>query len=110
MIAAFLSKFLPNALFFPQMASLETPRLTMFEAGCEKGLLSREVIRCSRSLLFFLPSLPPPSTSERARRRLKGRLVGTGADIGLSKENLRVGPTENVKENVSLTDPVSQYT
>lgn len=108
MIAAFLSRFLPKALFFPHMAILETPRFTMFEAGWENGRLRREVMRCSRKRLFFLPSFPSPSTSERARRRLNGRLVGTGTDIGLSNENLRAGPTENVKENVSLVDSLSQ--
>lgn len=109
-MAAFLSRFLPKALLFPQMAILvPTPRLTMLEAGWENGLLRREVQKMKRSLRFFLPLFPSPSTSERARRRLNGRLVGTGTDNGPSNENLRVGPTENVKEKVSLVASLSEY-
>lgn len=66
-------------------------------------------MRCNRRRLFFLPSLPSPSTSDRARRRLKGRFDGTGTDNGLSKENLRDGPAEKVKVKVSIDDLGSQY-
>jgi len=84
-----------------------TPRFTMFDAGWENGLLRRDVQKMKRNRRFFLPSVPLPSTSERARRRLNERLMGM--DIGLSNENLRVGPTENVKEKVSVVESLSQY-
>ncbi len=109
-MAAFLRIILLVFLFLaPQIAILEMPWLTMLEAGWENGRLRRDVMRCSRRRLFFLPSLPSPSTSERARRRLKGRFDGTGSDNGLSKENLRDGPAEKVKVKVSLDELGSQY-
>lgn len=108
MMAAFRRIVLLTLLFLaPQMAILEMPRLTMLEAGWEKGRLRREVMRCSRRRLFFLPSFPAPSTSESARRRLKDGLDGTGTD-GLSKQNLRDGPAAKVKVKVSLGDGLSR--
>lgn len=109
-MAAFLKTVLLAVLFLaPQIATLETPWLTMLEAGWENGRLRREVMRCKRSRRFFLPSLPSPSTSDRALRRLKGRFDGTGTDNGLSKENLRDGPAEKVKVKESIGDLGSQY-
>lgn len=103
-MAAFLSKFLPKALLFPQIAILvPTPRFTIFEAGWENGLLRREVQKMKRSLRFFLPLFPSPSTSERARRRLND-LAGRGG----SNENLWSELTENVKEKVSLVESLSE--
>ena len=110
MMAAFLRTVLLLLLFLaPQTAILEMPWLTMLEAGWENGRLRRDVMSCRRRRLFFLPSLPSPSTSERARRRFKGRLDRRGSDSGRSKENLRDGPAEKVKVNVSLEEPRSQY-
>jgi len=109
-MAAFLKTILLAALFLaPQIATLEMPWLTMLEAGWENGRLRREVMRCNRRRLFFLPSLPSPSTSDKARRRLKGRFVGTGPESGRSKENLRDGPAEKVKVKESTGDLGSQY-
>jgi len=109
-MAAFLRTVLLVFLFLaPQTAILERPWLTILEAGWENGRLRREVTRCSRRRLFFLPSLPSPSTSERARRRLKGRFDGTGRDSGRSKENLWDGPAEKVKVKVSFDEPGWQY-
>lgn len=90
------------------MEILEMPRFTMLVAGWEYGRLRRDVMRCSRNRRFFLPSLPSPSTSDSARRRLKARLVGTGAESGLSKVNSKGGLTQSVKENVSLAEFLSQ--
>lgn len=103
MIAAFLSTFLPCALFFaPQTGILQRPRFAMLDAGSENGRLRREVIRCKRSLLFFLPSFPSPSTSDSALRRLKGRLWSSGAASGQSKDNFKEAPAEKVKVKVSV--------
>lgn len=88
------------------MGSFAVPRLTMLDAGWEKGRLRREVIRYSRSRLFFRPSLLSPSTSERARRRLNARLLGT--DTGRSNESLNDGQAEKVNLNVSLGVPLSR--
>ena len=110
MMAAFLRTGLLADLFrAPQMATLEMPWLTMLEAGWENGRLRRDVMRCNRRRLFFLPSLPSPSTSDNARRRLKGRFDGTGPDTERSKENLRDGPAVKVKVKESIGDLGSQY-
>ena len=71
----------------------------MFEAGAEKGRLRREVMRLSRRRRFFLPMLALPSTSQRGRRRLKGRLFSRAAGL-FSKQNLAGGPTEKVNAKV----------
>jgi len=109
MMAAFRKRFLLNALFFaPQTGILLIPRLTIFDAGWENGRLRREVMRCNLKRRFFRPSFPSPSTSERARRRLKGRFERIVVDIGRSKENLREGLAENLKAKVSLEDSLSK--
>lgn len=105
-MAAFLNRFLPWALFLaPQTGILQRPRFAMLDAGSENGRLSREVTRCNRRRLFFLPSFPSPSTSDNARRRLNGRFSGAGADNGQSKDSFREDVAKKVK--VKVSDEVS---
>lgn len=80
----------------------------MFVAGSENGRLSREVMRCKRRRLFFLPSFPSPSTSDKARRRLKGRSVGRTNGNGRSKANLIDGPVQRSNVKVSLQEGPSE--
>src|SRR5450432_2999445 len=106
MMAAFLSRLLSRRLPLAHTAILEIPLSTIFVAGTEKGRLRREVMRFNLKRRFFFPSDVPPSTSQRDRLRLRGRLAGgrSKAAVVLSKVNLMGEATVKVNAKVLVAD------
>ena len=83
------------------MATLDLPRLTMCVVGNAYGRLSLDVIRSSRSLLFFFWTCPEPSPSTSARGRvLFGVLRRSGVDEVDAEGNANVGEGRSSVEKV----------
>src|SRR5579862_9069368 len=85
-IAAFLSKFRPNAFCFAHTAIFDDPRSTICVGGAENGRLSLDVINTSRSLRFFFMNPPLVSPSMSARGRCLLRLFCAGCWAGRGEE------------------------
>lgn len=102
MMAAFLSRSLPNILCRAQTANFDVPRLTMCVVGVANGRLSLEVMRFNRSRRFFFCRFPEhsPSTSARGRNRLEVlRTVG----VKVEEEKLSLVDASNSVENEKLS-------
>lgn len=82
--AAFRRRFLPRTFCRAHIPTLNDAFLLIIcVGGVANGLLSRDVMSSSRSLLFFFPKFPEPSPSTSARcRYLFSRDRGVGIEAG----------------------------
>jgi hypothetical protein len=96
-MAAFGSRFRPNAFCLAHTAILELPRSTMLDAGWENWGDSRDVMRNSRSRRFFFCTHEcSPSISAAGRLRFLHAGDGRGRNV-----SLMAGGGSKVNGNVS---------
>ena len=88
--------------------TLPMPWSATWDAGDENGFASFDVIRFSRSRLFFFPSAVDPSTSQSGRRLFGGRSADDAAT--LSNRNMLHGVAWKMNVNVVCAPPSNQAT